>query len=176
MKTLDGGKLYIVLLVMVLMLAAFYLVKGTTAKPLGRELAARQEQAYREQSDAASETALKWAVHFFSTEEGAGAWLAALSPITSEQFLGELEGVVLGKLKTNEELLDQTRSYLEAMQDQNVRISLAGISRRESDWHVSLLAQTDYMEVTADMAMEIVVSLEGEDPKVKEVHFQQLGD
>jgi hypothetical protein len=176
MKALDGGKLYVGLLAVVLLMAAFYFIKATTAKPVSQEMIEQQEQAIQEQSNTARETALEWSACFFSTTKGADAWISAISPITSEEYLKELEGAMRGQLKSGDEMLNQTRSYLEAGQEQNVKISVAGIYQQEEAWRVSLLAQAYYTDASVDISMEIALSPEGEDLKVQRVCFQQLGD
>jgi hypothetical protein len=176
MKTLDGSKLYIGLLAVVMLLVVFYFFKATTSKSISQGLIEQQEQAFQDQSNLVSETALKWTVKFFTTDQGPEAWLNALSSITAEKYLNELKGVVAGLIKPNDELISQTLSYLEAAQEQNVKISLSGIYQDETDWRVSMLAQAYYIDVSADISVEVVISTEGDELKVKAAYFQQLSD
>lgn len=176
MRDSDGGKLYIGLLGVVVLLAAFYFIKATTSKPVSQELIEQQERAMQEGADTARETALDWAACFFSTAGGADAWISALAPITEEEYLDELADGVGGNFGSGDEMLNQTRSYLEAGREQNVKISVAGIYQKDQAWQVSLLAQAYYADASVDISIEIVLSPEGEDAKVQRAHFQQLGD
>lgn len=176
MKTLEGGKLYISLISIIVLLAGYYFFKGATSKPIGQQMMEQQEQALQDESAKIREMALKWAVLYFSTKDGKDAWLAALKPYTSEELNKELTAVIKGELKSSDEVLNQTRSYLEAKQEQNVQISTSGLFQEEADWHVSLMAEAYYENVKVDISGEIVITKAGDELKVSDASFQDLGN